>query len=92
MHPYDVVLLDVCLPSLDGLEACRRLRQESEVPILVLSTNPDPSLKDNALASGATAFIRKPLNVDSLLSWLSGTLSNDHLPLRVPMGRCVGAW
>jgi len=53
---YDAVVMDVYLPFVDGLEACRCLRQRSQVPILVLSTTPDPTLEESAFAYGATAF------------------------------------
>ena len=42
---FDLVLMDVYMPSMNGLEACCRLRKDSEVPILMLSSNRDPKLQ-----------------------------------------------
>lgn len=71
---FDLVLMDVYMPCMNGFEACRRLRQESHVPILMISTNPDPFIHEHALACGANGFITKPLNIDRLLSWI-GTVT-----------------
>jgi len=67
-HPADAVLLDLHLPHMGGLEACRRLRQASQVPILMISTSNDPSLQQQALACGADAFVTKPMEFESLLA------------------------
>lgn len=69
-QPSDVVLLDVNMPRVDGLEACRRLRQQSQVPILMLSTISNPDLQQEVLGCGANAFLRKPLEFEQLLTWV----------------------
>ncbi len=73
---FDLVLMDVYMPSMDGLEVCRLLRQASEVPILVLSTSREPSIEEHALACGANAFTLKPLNFDRLLGWISNVIAD----------------
>jgi CheY-like chemotaxis protein len=78
VNRFDVVLMDVHMPCMNGLEACQRLRQQSPVPILMISTNPDPSIQKYALDCGATAFVPKPLSFDGLLSWISSVMSNGR--------------
>lgn len=68
--PCDLVLMDVYAPCMDGLETCRRLRQRSQVPILMLSATHDPSLRKQALECGANAFLAKPLEFKGLLAWV----------------------
>jgi CheY-like chemotaxis protein len=70
-HPIDAVLMEAHLPQMDGLEACRQLRSQSPVPILITSTSDEPTLRQEAIASGANAFLPKPLEFRSLLSWLA---------------------
>jgi CheY-like chemotaxis protein len=75
-HPCDAVLMDAYLPQMDGLETCRQLRSQSPVPILILSATDEPTLRQQALASGANAFLSKPLELSSLLSWLAAPERN----------------
>src|SRR5690242_19387847 len=58
-HP-DVVLLDLGLPDIDGLEVTRRLREWSQVPIIVLSVRDDDTTKVAALELGADDYLTKP--------------------------------
>lgn len=69
-HPFDAVLIDVYLPRMNGLEACRKLRQASQVPILMVSTHFDPRIQELALSSGANAFLSKSMELDGLLAWV----------------------
>ncbi len=56
----DLVLLDVSLPGIDGLETCRRLANATPAPLVVLiSADDDPGLRDSAREHGAAAFIAK---------------------------------
>jgi two-component system KDP operon response regulator KdpE len=64
----DLVVLDLNLPKLDGLEVCRRIRHWSSVPILVLSVREDESDKVEALDLGADDYLTKPFGVDELLA------------------------
>jgi two-component system response regulator MprA len=68
--PCDLVLMDVYMPRMDGLEACRRMRQRANVPILLLGTNWDPGLQKQARLCGASGFLSKPLQFDQLLAWM----------------------
>ena len=62
----DLVILDLGLPDLDGIEVCRRLREFSEVPIVVLSAYGDERRKVEALDSGADDFVTKPFGMAEL--------------------------
>ena len=69
-HPADVVVLDVHMPGMNGLEACQQLRQGSAVPIVMLSTLDYALVRDQAQSCEANAFLLKPLEIDSLLGWV----------------------
>jgi CheY-like chemotaxis protein len=69
-HPADIVVLDVHMPGMDGLEVCQRLRRGSAVPILMLSTLDYALVREQALGYGADAFLLKPLEIDDLLRWV----------------------
>jgi two-component system KDP operon response regulator KdpE len=62
----DIVILDLGLPDLDGIEVCRRIREFSQVPIVVLSAYGDERRKVEALDSGADDFVTKPFGMAEL--------------------------
>jgi two-component system KDP operon response regulator KdpE len=62
----DLVILDLGLPDIDGLEVCRRVREFSDVPIVVLSAYGDERRKVEALDSGADDFVTKPFGMAEL--------------------------
>ena len=64
----DVVLLDLGLPDLDGLEVIRRLRAWSQVPVIVISAREQEHDKVTALDSGADDYLTKPFGVEELLA------------------------
>jgi len=64
----DLVVLDLNLPALDGLEVCRQIRTWSHVPILVLSVREDESDKVAALDLGADDYLTKPFGIDELMA------------------------
>jgi two-component system KDP operon response regulator KdpE len=64
----DLVVLDLNLPELDGLEVCRQLRAWNAVPILVLSVREDEADKVAALDLGADDYLTKPFGVDELMA------------------------
>ena len=65
---YDLVLLDLILPGLDGIEVCARIRQQSDVPLIVLSAREDEALKVRALDAGADDYVTKPFSQQELLA------------------------
>ncbi len=69
-HPPDLVILDLGLPDLDGVEVIQGLRGWCDAPILVLSGRSDSSDKVEALDAGADDYLTKPFGVDELLARL----------------------
>lgn len=65
-HPADLVLLDVMLPSLSGASICRRLREFSDVPVIMLSARDDSVDVVAGLDAGADDYVTKPVNLDIL--------------------------
>jgi two-component system KDP operon response regulator KdpE len=64
----DLLVLDLNLPGIDGMEVCRRIRAWSRVPILILSVREDESGKVEALDLGADDYLTKPFGVEELLA------------------------
>jgi two-component system, OmpR family, KDP operon response regulator KdpE len=67
-RPPDLVILDLGLPDLDGVEVCRRLREWSRLPIIVLSAHGDDAAKVRALDEGADDYVTKPFSMPELLA------------------------
>jgi two-component system KDP operon response regulator KdpE len=78
-HP-DLVITDLAMPNVDGLELCRRLRAVSQVPIIVLSAKGEEKTKVEALDLGADDFITKPFGIDELLARVRASLRRAHAP------------
>ena len=72
-HNPDVILLDLGLPDLDGVEVIRRIRSWSNVPILIISARSEDADKIDALDAGADDYLTKPFSVDELLARLRVT-------------------
>ncbi len=70
----DILLLDLGLPDLDGVEIIRRVRSWSDMPIIVLSARSEDADKIEALDSGADDYLTKPFSVEELLARLRVTL------------------
>lgn len=66
--PPDLVILDLMLPGLDGLEVCRRLRAASDVPVLMLTARDGVSDRVAGLDAGADDYLPKPFSFDELLA------------------------
>ncbi len=64
----DLVILDLMMPVMDGLEVCRRLREWSQMPIIVLSARGEESQKVAALDLGADDYLTKPFGMEELLA------------------------
>ena len=73
IHAPDVMLLDLGLPDLDGIEVIRRIRSWSATPIIVISARSEDSDKIEALDSGADDYLTKPFSVEELLARLRVT-------------------
>lgn len=70
----DLVVTDLAMPNMSGLELCKRLRIISQVPIIVLSVKGDEQAKVEALDAGADDFVTKPFGMDELLARIRATL------------------
>jgi two-component system KDP operon response regulator KdpE len=74
VRPVDAAIVDLVLPDGDGLELCRRLRDWSEMPIIVLSAIGDEEQKVSAFKAGADDYITKPFGPRELLARLEAVL------------------
>ena len=73
-HPIDLVVLDVMLPRVDGLEVCRRLRTASSVPIIMLTARDEEVDKVLGLELGADDYITKPFSIREFRSRIRAVL------------------
>jgi two-component system response regulator MprA len=73
-HQPDIVLLDIAMPGMDGFEVCRRLRLESDVPIIMLTARDEIADKVSALDLGADDYVPKPFAFDELLARIRAVL------------------
>jgi DNA-binding response OmpR family regulator len=71
---YDAVLLDLMMPGMDGLEVCRRIRQTSRVPIIMLTARGDEADRVTGLELGADDYVAKPFSARELLARLRALL------------------
>ena len=62
----DAVLLDVSMPGMDGWDVCRRIRETSDVPIIILTARAQESDREMGVAVGASAYITKPVSLKEL--------------------------
>jgi len=83
----DLVILDIMLPGMDGLQVCRRLRQESDVPILMLTARDSVSDRVTGLDMGADDYLVKPFALEELLARVRALLrrkgAEDDHPLQL---------
>src|SRR6195256_958523 len=70
----ELVITDLYMPHMDGVELCRRIRAVSGVPIIVLSVKGEERTKVEALDSGADDYVTKPFGIDELLARVRATL------------------
>ena len=69
-----LVITDLAMPNMGGLELCRRLRSTSDVPIIVLSVRGEEKMKVEALDAGADDYVTKPFSMEELLARIRATL------------------
>src|SRR6267143_6150008 len=75
-HPA-LVITDLSMPNMGGLELCRRLRLISNVPLIVLSVKSEERVKVEALDAGADDYVTKPFGMDELLARVRATLRRN---------------
>ena len=76
---FDLVVLDIMLPKLDGIEVCRRLRTRSQVPIIMLTAKDDEIDKVLGLEMGADDYITKPFSVREFRSRVRAALRRSEM-------------
>ena len=84
-QPPDLIVLDLGLPDLSGLDLLRRFREDSNIPIVVLSNTDAVRVKVEALEAGASDFVTKPFNVDESRRgcvWRCGIACNNKARTR----------
>jgi two-component system response regulator MprA len=80
VEQLDLVVLDVMLPGMDGLEVCQRLRRGINVPILMLTARDAVPDRIDGLDSGADDYMIKPFDFDELLARIRALLRRTHPP------------
>lgn len=74
LDPADLVILDLGLPDVDGVEVCRQIRRWTDLPIIVLSAAGDDAAKVQALDEGADDYVTKPFSIPELLARMRARL------------------
>jgi two-component system, OmpR family, KDP operon response regulator KdpE len=74
---YDAVLIDLGLPDIDGTEVIEKLRQFSNIPVVVLSARHSPEVISNALSLGADDYITKPFDYRLLLKRVNNLVNKS---------------
>ncbi|MCR5558921.1 MAG: response regulator transcription factor [Schwartzia sp.] len=88
---FNLVLLDVMLPDMDGMEICRNVRKLSDVPIIMLTAKDDLEDKVNGLNLGANDYITKPFAIQELLARIRAVLRNYRPSTDTPEGEILVA-
>ncbi|MCI2773062.1 response regulator transcription factor [Staphylococcus petrasii] len=73
-HSYDLIILDLMLPNINGLEICRRVRQEQTTPIIIITAKSDTYDKVTGLDYGADDYIVKPFEIEELFARIRAVL------------------
>jgi two-component system KDP operon response regulator KdpE len=84
-HRPDLVILDLGLPALDGVEVTRRLREWTQIPIIVLSVRDQEADKIAALDAGADDYLTKPFGIGELLARMRVVLRRASAPTGEPL-------
>ncbi|MGI9104106.1 MAG: response regulator transcription factor [Terriglobales bacterium] len=87
----DIVITDLRMPNMDGLELCKKIRAKSQVPIIVLSVKGEDQVKVEALDAGADDYVTKPFSVEELLARIRASLrrasvAQEPLPDTIAIG------
>jgi two-component system, OmpR family, KDP operon response regulator KdpE len=70
----DLIVTDLGMPNVDGVELCRRVRHSSEIPIIILSVRDQEKTKIQALDAGADDYVTKPFSIDELIARVRANL------------------
>ncbi|MBE3609136.1 response regulator transcription factor [Campylobacter californiensis] len=80
-NSFDLVILDLTLPGLDGLEVCKEIRKQHNIPIIISSARHDITDKVNALDNGADDYLPKPYDPQELLARIKSHLRRQNASL-----------
>ncbi|MBB6214857.1 DNA-binding response OmpR family regulator [Anaerosolibacter carboniphilus] len=78
-NSYDLIILDLMLPSIDGLEVCKRIREKSMVPIIILTAKGEDTSKILGLEYGADDYLTKPFNILELKARIKAIFRRVHI-------------
>lgn len=78
LHRYDLILLDIMMPGIDGFELCKRIRILVDCPILFLTAKTEENSLVNGLSLGADDYISKPFGVMELRARINAHLRREH--------------
>lgn len=79
-HPPDVIILDLGLPDINGIEVTSQLREWSQIPIIILSVRESEQDKITALDAGADDYLTKPFGIGELMARIRATLRHSQFP------------
>jgi DNA-binding response OmpR family regulator len=77
-NDFDLLLLDIMLPGLNGMEVCSRIREFSDIPIIMLTAKSDLEDKVEGLDTGADDYLTKPFEIEELLARIRAHLRRDE--------------
>ncbi|OGN89356.1 MAG: DNA-binding response regulator [Chloroflexi bacterium RBG_13_46_14] len=84
-EPTDLVILDITMPEMDGFEVCRRIREWSQIPIIMLSAINNESDKVKCLELGADDYITKPFGKDELSARVKAVIRRSEAATSIPV-------
>ena len=86
-QPIDLILLDIMMPRLDGFGACQRIREFSNVPIIILTAKGEEQDRVRGLDLGADDYLVKPFSATELLARVRAVLRRSQMPADVGPAR-----
>lgn len=81
-----LVLLDIMLPGIDGFAVCKKIREDGNVPVIIISAKGDKQSKLDGLNMGADDYIEKPYDIDILLAKIDGIFKRRYASVEITCG------
>lgn len=88
-HSPDLIILDIMMPNMDGISTCKRIRQFSNIPIMIISARNEDESKVLALNSGADDYVTKPYSATEVLARVRAMLRRSQGRISEPHGEPV---
>ena len=88
---YDLIVLDIMLPAVNGIEVLRKIRQNSEIPIILLTAKDEVMDKVIGLDMGADDYLTKPFAIEELLARIRTALKRKQQKVELPKALEIGA-